>query len=202
MPTADLLNTAHVGADEGCARLLYEVGMLKRLPRAGWGLVGLTSCESVADHVCRTAIVAFVLAVLDGRDPARAAALALFHDLAETRTGDRHLLARDCAPRPEPERHAWDAMLATLPRELARALAALRDEYAEQATPEAVLAHDADRLECLLQAREYAAVGATATDDFVVTALAALTTDVARAVAGTCLNTNPEDWWQHARHTR
>ena len=67
---------------------LFEVGMLKRTPRSGWQFLG-TGSESVAEHVFRTAMIALVLARIDGTvDADRMLRLALVHDLPEARTGD------------------------------------------------------------------------------------------------------------------
>jgi putative hydrolase of HD superfamily len=74
---------------------LYEIGLLKRYPRTGWSLAGITSPESVADHSHRASVVASVLAALEGADPQRAAFLALWHDSQETRLTDiPHLTKR------------------------------------------------------------------------------------------------------------
>jgi len=67
---------------------LFEVGMLKRTPRSGWQFLG-TGSESVAEHVYRTTMIAFVLGRLDGAvDADKVLRLALAHDLPEARTGD------------------------------------------------------------------------------------------------------------------
>ena len=79
------------------AKYLYELGQLKRVRRSGWWLAGLESPESVADHTFRAAAVAYVLALLEGANPERSAALALFHDSAETRLNDLHRVGNKLA---------------------------------------------------------------------------------------------------------
>ena len=67
---------------------LFEVGMLKRTPRSGWQFLDDGS-ESVAEHVYRTTMIAYVLARLDGTvDTDKVLRMALAHDLPEARTGD------------------------------------------------------------------------------------------------------------------
>jgi putative hydrolase of HD superfamily len=185
----------------GAARFLYEVGMLKRLARAGWALLGVPQPESVADHSHRTAVIGYTLACLEGHDPEHTAALCLFHDLTEARIGDRHALAKAHEDGPPSDERAWSALCDGLPDPLRSRLAELRAEYLAGSTREARLAHDADRLECLLQAREYAAQGVTGTDSFIATASAGLSTDAARDLARSCLETAPEQWWQRALRT-
>ena len=60
------------------AKYFYELGQLKRVKRSGWWLAGLRDPESVAEHAFRTAAIAYVLAAMEGANPEKAAALALF----------------------------------------------------------------------------------------------------------------------------
>src|SRR5690349_8463829 len=80
--------------DEHVAAFLIETGHLKRTPRAGWAIAGVRTPESVAEHSFRTAVIAYVLAVMEGANPDRAATLAVFHDVPETRTTDLHSVAK------------------------------------------------------------------------------------------------------------
>ena len=81
---------AVTGAElEETVRLAHEWGALKQLPRTGWTRAGIHQPETVAAHTARTAMLAWVLAGLEGVDQDRAATLALFHDSQESRTGDR-----------------------------------------------------------------------------------------------------------------
>ena len=52
---------------------LYEVGQLKRLPRAGWLFTGVQNPESVAAHSFRVGVLAYAIAVQEGANPDRAA---------------------------------------------------------------------------------------------------------------------------------
>jgi putative hydrolase of HD superfamily len=51
-------------------------------------------------------------------------------------------------------------------------------------------------LECLVQAREYQALGYKEVADWIVNAKAALVTDSAKRIAEECLETEPKEWWQ------
>jgi hypothetical protein len=68
---------------------LYEIGSLKRVRRSGWWLTGVLMPESVADHSFRGAVIAFVVAEIEGIDPFRTAVICLFHDLNEIRLLER-----------------------------------------------------------------------------------------------------------------
>lgn len=70
------------------ANFAFELGMLKRMRRAGWWHVGVRDPESVAEHSLRVAQLASLMAAIEGAEPGRAALLAVWHDSQETRTGD------------------------------------------------------------------------------------------------------------------
>jgi putative hydrolase of HD superfamily len=179
---------------QAIAGFLHEIGQLKRTPRSGWQLAGVDRPESVAEHSHRTSVIAWVLAALEGADPARASLLALFHDTAEARTGDSHRLAQsylvDHRQRDERARHD---QVRALPAVLAEALRALWADYEARDSREARIAKDADRLECLIQAREYAETGHP-TDEWIESALAELETRAARDLAAAILSGKPSDW--------
>jgi putative hydrolases of HD superfamily len=84
------------------ASFAFELGVLKRIRRAGWWHAGVRDPESVAEHSLRVAQLAALLAAIEGAEPARAALLAIWHDSQETRTGDLPHTARpyldQCSP--------------------------------------------------------------------------------------------------------
>lgn len=177
----------------GAANFLYEMGFLKNVPRAGWLLLGIQRPESVAEHSFRVAMVAVVLAALDGSDVGRTAALALFHDGHETRIGDVMSVGRAYVSTAAPEAvtvHQTRGM----PELAADALQDLTAEYEAGKTREARLAHDADKIETLLQATEYRAQG-YATEGWRQTSLAALRTETGKQLAQAIGATDPADWF-------
>jgi putative hydrolase of HD superfamily len=95
---------------------------------------------------------------------------------------------------PAPEVAADQA--AGLPEPLREALGGLAAEYAAAGTAEAVLARDADKLECLAQAREYEAAGNGDLRSWIDSSLAALRTPSAKRLARACLEIGPAAWWQ------
>ena len=143
---------------------LYEIGQLKRVQRCGWWLAGIDQAESVAEHSFRTAVIAYALAALEGADAEKAAAMALLHDSAETRVNDLHRVGKNYIDWPAVGKRVVDDQLQELPPQLRDRLSRLHEETRAQSSPEAQLVEDADRLECLLQAREYAARGHDVTE--------------------------------------
>ncbi|WP_103419074.1 HD domain-containing protein [Streptomyces sp. ZL-24] len=139
-------------------RFLYEAGTLRHARRIGWWMAGVRDPESVAEHSWRTALIATIIAKLEGADPARAAYLAVWHDTQESRTGDVNHLGKKYAPAGDPQEVTAD-QTAGMPEVLASAVHELIAEYEAKESPEAVCARDADKLECVLQGIEYKAQG-------------------------------------------
>jgi putative hydrolase of HD superfamily len=175
------------------AKYLYELGVLKRVRRSGWWLAGVKDAESVAEHSFRAAAAAFILAELEGADAGRAVALALFHDAAEARVGDLHRLARSYVDWSGVEAGVVRDQTRSLPPPLGAALRGLLDEARRGASREARIAKDADRLELLLQAREYAAAGHDA-GEWARSAVRELRGAAARKLARAILATPPAEW--------
>ncbi|MEM4390016.1 MAG: HD domain-containing protein [Candidatus Micrarchaeia archaeon] len=177
--------------------LLFEAGLLKHTPRAGWLTIGIKDCESVAEHCWRTAVTGFVLAGMEGADARKTALLCLFHDFHEARMGDIHALAgryltKNAAKAAEDVARGHQDILA-LWREF---------EFGE--SKEAVVARDADALEMLLQAKEYVDEGKPLARDWIKSALAKLKTPSAKKIASLVLAQGSRDWmfrayWQAAK---
>jgi putative hydrolases of HD superfamily len=176
----------------GIPPFLFEVGHLKHLSRAGWLLLGIPQPESVAEHSFRVAVVGFMLAAIDGADTGRTTALCLMHDAHETRIGDVPSVGRAYVRTADPEAITAD-QTAAMPDEVAKALQALTAEYEATETAESRLAHDADKLETLLQAIEYEHQGHD-TSAWKDTSLAALRTDAGRELARAIGAADPQ-WW-------
>jgi len=165
--------------------------MLKRTPRSGWQFLGAGS-ESVAEHVFRAAMIAFVLARMDGKiDADKVLRLALVHDLPETRTGDLNYVNQKYVHADEAQ--AAKDMSAGLP--FCDELRDLLSEYREEKTSEAILAHDADQLEMLLQLKEHMDGGSPAAEDWTPFVLRRLRTDIARDLAKRILDQDSAAWW-------
>jgi 5'-deoxynucleotidase YfbR-like HD superfamily hydrolase len=171
----------------------YELGVLKRIRRAGWWHAGVRDPESVAEHSMRTAQLAALIAAEEGADPVRASFLALWHDSQETRTGDLPHTATDYLAKPDP-RQITAAQTANLPERSQSVIRAAVDEYESQRTVEAVCAKDADKLEMLLQAVEYRHVGVDRVEGWIDSARNGLKTDTGRRIAQAAITLSPLAW--------
>ena len=176
----------------GVASFLFEMGHLKRVPRAGWLLLGVPSPETIAEHSFRVGMVGMALAAIEGADVGHTAAMCLLHDAHETRIGDVPSVGRAYVTTAAPEAisaHQTSAM----PDAAAKAFQELTAEFEAGQTIEAQVARDADKLETLLQAVEYQAQGHDTTA-WQETSIAALRTDAAKQLAQAITATDPQ-WW-------
>lgn len=182
----------------GVAKFAYETGQLKLLPRAGWLLAGIREPESVAEHSFRVGVLAYIIAVLEGADPDRAAALGLFHDLPETRIGDVPSVGRPYVTTAAPQDVTAD-QVSELPESLAAHIASLVDEHESAktatATPESRCSRDADKLDCLLQAREYQSQGNEHMQPWIDSMIAAVATETGKRLAVAAQEVSPGAWW-------
>lgn len=158
--------------------LLEQVNHLKLLPRTGWLLAGVNPVESVAEHSFAVALLALQLAEMINRDWAqqgltsplsleRVISTALVHDLAESVLTDlpkrsTELLGRAAKHRAEAQ--ALGQLLSGLPN--GEQYQQLWADYAADATPEARVVRDADKLEMVHQALCYARRGQSNLDEF------------------------------------
>ncbi|BAU85124.1 metal dependent phosphohydrolase [Streptomyces laurentii] len=178
---------------EGTAGFIFEMGVLKNAKRTGWWFTGNNNPESIAEHSFRVGVIGAVLAMMEGVDPAKVALMCLFHDTQETRIGDIPHIGRRYLDAAANETVTEDQVSAAHP--------AVRDgvrrvvgEYEAKETRESVVARDADKLECLVQAVEYRAQGYALVQDWIDTSLSSLRTDSARELAEAALTMSPLEW--------
>jgi putative hydrolase of HD superfamily len=138
---------------------LFEAGMLKRVKRSGWWSEKVECPESVAEHSFRTAVLAFMLAKMEGladEEANRVCTAAVFHDMHETRLLDLNKIThRYINVERALERKVEADQIREMPKGLkASMLAALRLSDREE-----TILKDADYLECAIQAKEYADIG-------------------------------------------
>jgi putative hydrolase of HD superfamily len=173
---------------------LHEVGHLKRSARQGWWIAGIKDPESVAEHSFRAAVIGYVIATLEEADAERTAVLCLFHDVPETRLGDIPSTGKRYVSSAPAEQVVKD-QTAELPSALADRIRGLVGEFEERVTAEALCAKDADKLECLLQAREYQQQGYRDVQPWVDTMVSAMRTEAGRSLAVAACTAAPNAWW-------
>ncbi|MEV4463800.1 HD domain-containing protein [Micromonospora echinofusca] len=177
----------------GAMSFIFEAGVLKRAARTGWWFAGVNHPESIADHSFRTALIGMMLAAMEGADPARVSMLCVLHDTQETRITDiPHIAKRYLTSVPNTTVTA--DQVADCPPAVADVITAAVAEYEAGETPEAVVARDADKLECLVQAVEYRHQGVDNVQRWIDSSRAALKTASAHRLADAALSGQPLAW--------
>ncbi len=136
-----------------------EAGLLKRVKRSGWWVAGIENPETVAEHCFRCAVIGHYLAHCEGVDPYRVLTMTLFNDIHEARINDLHKMGHYYIDFRKAESKAFADQIAFLDGKVKASLKAMRADYERQSSLESITARDADILECLIQAKEYAENG-------------------------------------------
>ncbi|MEV7090921.1 HD domain-containing protein [Streptomyces sp. NPDC093085] len=178
---------------KGSVSYLMEMGALKRSRRSGWWIVGVKDPETIAEHSFRTAVIGSVLAMMEGADPARVALLCTFHDTQETRVGDIPWIGRRYLDAQKNEAVTADQVADAHPA-VAAGIQAVVDDYENGDSLEVIVAHDADKLECMIQGLEYLEQGYRNAQEWVDSTRAKLKTPSAIELADAAENMTSTDW--------
>ncbi|TVT96727.1 hypothetical protein EJB05_24580, partial [Eragrostis curvula] len=158
---------------------------LKTTKREGWVRRGVQAPESIADHMYRMGVMALIAADLPGVDRDRCVKMAIVHDIAEAIVGD--ITPSDNVPKEEKsrrEKEALDHMCELLgggPR--AQEIRELWMEYEENASLEAKVVKDFDKVEMILQALEYEKEQGRDLEEFFQSTAGKFQTDIGKAWA-------------------
>lgn len=175
---------------------IAEAGKLKQIKRSGWWMLGMPYDESVAEHSFRCAVIGHILAKLEKADAYKVLVMTLFNDIHEARINDMHKVASRYFDARRTERKAFDDQIKSLKKDIKHELKAMRDEYEAQKTKESVIARDADILECLVQAKEYADLGFAGAKKFFKKAPQHLKTKSARGLWQRSKSWDSNEWWE------
>jgi len=183
------------GKDKNIVEFIFEAGVLKRIPRSGWSVLGIGNAESVADHSFRCAVIGYLLAHMEGVSVQRVLLMTLFNDMHESRITDLHKTAQRYIDAGPAEDEAFQEQVGGLPADILAELSDVREEYRAQESEESIVARDSDILECLVQAKEYLEHGHKSAALFMKTAPDHLKTDSARALWNLARTMDVNDWW-------
>ncbi len=176
------------------ADFIFEAGMLKRISREGWKIMGITHPESVAEHSLRAAQIGYILAILEGYErPDQICSMLVFHDVGEARIGDMHKIANRYIS--ADERNAVKDQLKLLDED-GEKLFDLWDEMETLHTVAGRIAKDADLLEMAATACEYQKRGYSEAADWLEKTEKRIQTESAKSLFNVLLSTDPDHWWQ------
>lgn len=175
---------------------LYELGMLKKIKHCGTMFAGVREPDSLAEHICRAAQIAFLIAEAEGADPYKTACMVLFHDNGEIRIGDHHRIAKIYFDAEKAEHNAFQAQMAQLSPSIGQKIYSLFQEFEVQETLEGKCAKDADYLETCLEAKEQYDLGYKACMKWLDHTEPYLQTATAKEIFRQMKETRFDDWWQ------
>lgn len=174
---------------------ISESGLLKRVKRSGWTVLGIDNPESVADHSFRCAVIGYVLACMEKVPAYRVLLMTLFNDIQEARITDLHKMAQRYIDADLAEGSAFYEQVDYLPENAKKELLNMRKEYKKQNTKQGIIARDADILECLIQAKEYHQHGFLEAAKFMKKAPACLRTKSAKKLWKLARTSDLNNWW-------
>lgn len=135
--------------------LLYEIGMLRHMPRQ-WSRFNGIPFANLADHHFRIAWIALVIANHEGvKNTDKILKMALAHDISESRTNDVDYMSRQYVKRDE-EQAIKDVFGDTI---LGDEIIGLIHEYEKRECIEAKIVKDADQLDVDMEIMEQVANG-------------------------------------------
>jgi putative hydrolase of HD superfamily len=182
-------------SEKNIMEFIFEAGLLKRVPRSGWSVLGISDPESVADHSFRCAVIGYLLAHMEKVSVYRTLLMTLFGDIHEARITDLHKMAQKYIEAEPAEDASFEEQVAPLPGEISQELLDVREEYRGQESQESIVARDSDILECLIQAKEYHEHGHKSAALFMEKAPEHLKTDSAKKLWQLAMTLDVNEWW-------
>lgn len=174
---------------------LFEAMMLKKTPRTGYAFLG-HGRESVAEHSFGVTVLAFTLVQMNGRaNLEQTLKMALFHDLAEARTGDLNYMNKRYATMDEDR--AMNDAVEDLP--FADELKGGWAEWRDGRSLEAQLAADADQLDMIMELRRLETLGSEQAKDWLYYAQKRLKTEEGKKLFEEIISSDPTNWWFEKR---
>jgi 5'-deoxynucleotidase len=129
---------------------------LKTIKRSGWiHKTNIASPESVADHSYSTCMMSMILAEIMNLDSGRIMEMTNIHDLAESLVGDYMPDKISSEEKQLLEDEAMKKIVSKLPTCLRKKYLDIWNEYNDNLTLSSKFVHNMDKLEMVLQAKEY-----------------------------------------------
>jgi len=184
------------------ADFIFELSVLKKLPRSGSFIAGVSQPDTVGEHVFRAAEIAFILAELEGGSGERSAFLTLIHDNGEARIGDHHRIMNRYFSTGDAEARAFVDQSNALPKAIAKKFQKAFLEFETQKTTEAICAKDADLLELAFQSKEFLEHGYAGKQNWLNAIEKQLQTDSAKQIFNAMKKKSSNDWWEGLKNKK
>uniref|UniRef100_A0A6N2LUC7 5'-deoxynucleotidase n=1 Tax=Salix viminalis TaxID=40686 RepID=A0A6N2LUC7_SALVM len=187
-PKRSVVETESVSANSSASSAIDFLTLchqLKITKRKGWINHGIKGPESIADHMYRMSLMALIAGDLPGVNRERCIKIAIVHDIAEAIVGD--ITPSDGVPKHEKsrmEQAALNEMCEVLGGGMrAEEIKELWTEYENNASLEANLVKDFDKVEMILQALEYEMEHGKVLDEFFLSTAGKFQTEMGKSWA-------------------
>ncbi|MEM4332127.1 MAG: HD domain-containing protein [Candidatus Micrarchaeia archaeon] len=175
-------------------KFIYETGVLKYTQRSGWAHIQVDSPETVAEHVFRASVIAYLLAIEEGKDPHKCTSAVVMHELGECRIGDiNKITSKYWENKKDSERVAANDMAERLDEKKKKKVLEALDCFGKKEIADICM--DADLLENLVTAREYEFKGYVHAREWVKRIQTKLKTATAQKWARALAKMDPHAWW-------
>lgn len=169
---------------------IFEMGTLRNMRRMHTQVIP-NSNDTIASHSFRTAVIGYLLSDLENVNRDKVLKMALFHDIAETRTGDANFIHHFYVE--QKEKIASQDQIKNIAN--SEEIESLLDELRAGKTREAIVVKDADTLDQLFLEKE---VLNEKPEDFAKWhefSIRKLKTKSAKKLAQSLKNRNPMQWF-------
>lgn len=172
---------------------LFETRILKYLPKSSLSYLRSPFPENVAEHTFYVTIIAWILAELEKADENKIIKMALIHDLAEVRGGEKNLINKFYSQTLNESR---------IIREISKdhnlknfGIEKLFEEFFEEKTNEAKITKDADVLAGMLLEKEVFDSGNQKAKRWLAVSLSRLKTKGGKDLGKLLIGTDSDAWW-------
>jgi len=178
---------------EKLANFLFETRILKHTPRASLPYLKTPLKENVAEHSFYTTIIGWLLAKLESANENKIIKMALIHDLAEARGGERNLINKFYSePLNEPKIMEEIALTYGLKD---FEIKEIFEEFFKGESKEAKIVKDADVLAGMLLEKEVFDSGNKKAKKWLDVSLSRLKTKSGKKLGKFILQTDSDEWW-------
>jgi len=172
---------------------LFETRILKYLPRTSVPYLKTPLKENVAEHTFYTTIIAWILAELEKVNEDKVIKMALIHDLAEARGGERNLINKFYSQPPNEPKIIEEVSQAYHLKNLG--ILELFQEFSEEKTKEAKIVKDADIIAGMLLEKEVLDSGNEKAKKWLIVSLSRLKTKGGKNFGELLIKTDSDRWW-------
>ena len=177
-------------------KYLFEAGQLSEIRRGGDLLLGIDNPQTVAEHSFRAGVVGYFIGKLEGVNAEKAAVIALFNDMHESRIGDLHKIAQRYVNQKKAEKNAFEEQVEKFPEEIKKEMLDNLHNLQNDGTPEGIVARDADLIENAIQYKEYIENGHKEAQEWLDNVRRLVKTKTARQMMDTIQKTDSRSWWK------